>query len=117
MYVLYDKRICESEFKSYDELFTAIDKYTEDADAIEIINTAWNNYDLSKRYEDILRERYKDRLVISQMEELENYYDKNKDMLNKVCKWLENNANKYASDGIDIKKMIKELKKAIKNKN
>lgn len=109
-------RLCEKrldDFKSSDELFEFIDEYTKDGVAISILNTAWVNYDASKNLEDYLREKYKDRLVLSKMEELENYYDKNKDMLNKVCKWLKDNAHNYASEGIDTEKMIKELKETI----
>lgn len=110
-------RLCEKrlgDFKSYDEMFEFFDEYTKDGDAIEILNTAWSNYDASKRLEDCLRGRYKDRLVLSKMEELENYYNENKYLLNKVCKWLKDNANNYASEGIDTEKMIKDLTKAIK---
>lgn len=109
-------RLCEKnleDFKNYNELLGFIDEYTKDGDAIAILNTAWSNYDASKRLEDNLRERYKDRLVPGKMEELENYYDENKDLLNKVCKWLKDNANQYAGGGIDTEKMIKALKESI----
>ena len=104
---------CLNDFKSFDEIIKVIDEYTKDGDAIEVVNTACSGYEGVKRIEYCLRERYKDRFVIDQIELLKNFFDENKDLLDRVCKWLKVNAKNYASEELDTEKMIKELKEAI----